>query len=222
MITHAGLLIVIGGSWWAAQTSDEGQVGMREGETSSKLIRNHKPVVYVKPIDPHTGQPTGEYKLPFRPGSFDWPAGRYEVVSNAKDPFKLAIKKFYVGLDAPGRSSCPTPPARRWSRSAPRSTRPAARRSMDVFTSRGRPLVRHPAAGRPPGLPRTAGPAQFIFSYVDGPRSSTTSLNPPADPGKEGVARLLYERQGRQVPVRSRSGSTTPSPASRSRCPTAT
>jgi hypothetical protein len=34
VITHAGLLTVIAGSWWASQTSDEGQVGMREGETS--------------------------------------------------------------------------------------------------------------------------------------------------------------------------------------------
>ena len=31
VITHAGLLIVIAGSWWAAQTSDEGSSGCARG-----------------------------------------------------------------------------------------------------------------------------------------------------------------------------------------------
>ena len=68
---------------------------MKEGETSSRLIRSHKPVVYVKPIDPHTGKALGEYKISVQPGAFDWSPGDYQVVSKPEDPFKLAIKGFY-------------------------------------------------------------------------------------------------------------------------------
>src|ERR1700752_4445041 len=33
LVTHAGLLILLAGSWKSVQTADEGQLGMLEGET---------------------------------------------------------------------------------------------------------------------------------------------------------------------------------------------
>ena len=191
LITHAGLLVVIGGSWWAAQSADEGQVGMREGETSSKLIRNHKPVLYVKPIDPHSGQPTGEYKLPVRPGAFDWAVGRYEVVSDKPEtPFKLALKR-YFSSSMPKTIFVPDPTGSPMVKIRPKVIPPGGKAPVDVFTSEEDRWF----ATQPQGVPRvfrTAGPARFIFSYVDRPELLDDFASPPADPGKEGVARLLY------------------------------
>ncbi|WP_435006275.1 cytochrome c biogenesis protein ResB [Tundrisphaera lichenicola] len=190
VITHVGLLIVIGGSWWAAQTADEGMVGMREGERSSKLVRNHKPVLYVKPIDPHSGQSQGEYTLPFRPGAFDWEPGRFEVVSGEKDPFKLAIKRYY-SASAPRTLYEADPSGTPMIKLRPKVIPPGGKEPVDVFTSDEDRWF----ATRPEGVPRVfrrAGPAQFIFSFVDRPELLDDFANPPADPGKEGVARLIY------------------------------
>ena len=191
LITHFGLLIVIGGSWWAAQTADEGQLGMLEGQTSGKLIRNHKPVFYVKPMDPHTGQPTGEYKVPARPGAFDWAEGRSEVISSAPDtPFKLAIKRYYAA-SMPKALFVPDPAGTPMIKIRPKVIPPGGKVPVDVFTSEEDRWF----ATQPQGVPRvfrTAGPARFIFSYVDRPELLDDFASPPANPGPEGVARLLY------------------------------
>ena len=190
LITHAGLLTVIGGSWWASWSSDEGQLGMPEGQTSNQLIRNHKPVIYLKPIDPHSGKETGTYTLPFYPGSFDWPAGKYEVISKSSHPFKLAIKKFYAA-SIPKTIYVPDPSGSPMIKLRPKITPPGGKVPVDVFTSdEDRWFVTEPR-----GIPRvfrTAGPAKFIFSFVDRPEIFDDFANTPADPGKEGVARLIY------------------------------
>src|SRR4051794_17664739 len=38
VITHAGLLVLLAGSFWSLKTADEGQVGMYEGETKGELV----------------------------------------------------------------------------------------------------------------------------------------------------------------------------------------
>ncbi len=180
LITHAGLLTVIGGSWWASWASDEGQLGMLEGETSSKLIRNHKPVMYLKPIDPHTGKETGTYAIPFYPGSFDWPAGKYEVISKPGQPFKLAIKKFYAA-SIPKTIFVPDPAGSPMIKLRPKVLPPGGKVPVDVFTSEEDRWF----AVEPRGLPRvfrTAGPAQFIFSYVDRPEIFDDFANTPDRP----------------------------------------
>jgi hypothetical protein len=193
VITHAGLLTVIGGSWWAAQTSDEGQVGMREGETSSKLIRNHKPAFYIKPIDPHTGKPLGEYTLPFRPGTFDWPAGRYEVVSNENDPFKLAIKKFYAASRA-RTIFVPDPDGSPMAKIRPRVKPPRATQFMDALpTEESQWFIPSTGVQR---IVRDLTTAQFIFTYTESHEIFDDFANPPSDPGQKGVARLRYTDKG--------------------------
>lgn len=77
VITHAGLLIVLAGSFWSLKTADEGQVGMAEGESRSTLLRTNNPVIRVWPLDPETHRPTNEeYRLPFSPGNFAWGPGQ--------------------------------------------------------------------------------------------------------------------------------------------------
>jgi hypothetical protein len=203
VITHAGLLTVIAGSWWAARTSDEGLLGMREGETSSKLIRSNKPAFFVKPVDPHTGQAQGEYNLPFRPGWFDWPAGKYEVVSNPNDPFKLAVKRFYVA-SIPKTIFVADPDGSPMAKIRPRVKPPRSTEFMDAipseddrwFAPTGRGLQR---------IVKDLRTAQFIFSYAESHDVFDDFLDPPADPGPSGVARLRYTDRagkGRMLDVR--------------------
>ncbi len=190
VITHVGLLTVIAGSWWAAQTSDEGMLGMREGETSSKLIRNHKPVMFVRPIDPHTGQVLGEYNLPFRPGTFDWPEGKYEVVSNENDPFKLAVKHFYVA-SRPRTIFVPDPDGSPMAKIRPRVKPPRSTEFIDALPTEEARWFVPPTRGIQRAV-RDLTTAQFIFTYTESHEAFDDFLNPPADPGKKGVARLRY------------------------------
>ena len=190
LITHAGLLTVIAGSWWASRSSDEGLLGMLEGQVSNQLIRNHKPVMYLRPIDPHTGKETGTYAIPFTPGSFDWPAGKYEVISKPDHPFKLAIKKFY-SASIPKTIFVPDPSGSPMIKLRPKVIPPNSKAAVEVFTTDEDRWF----AVEPRGIPRvfrTAGPAKFIFSYVDHAEIFDDFANTPADPGKEGVARLIY------------------------------
>ena len=76
VITHAGLLVLLAGSWYSLQHADEGQLGMLEGEVSSKLVRIDDPVIRVRELDPHTRQPVRETTIPFEPGSFPGARGR--------------------------------------------------------------------------------------------------------------------------------------------------
>src|SRR5262249_41401222 len=57
VITHAGLLVLLAGSFWSLKTADEGQLGMTEGQTRDELVRIDYPVIRVWPIDPETHQP---------------------------------------------------------------------------------------------------------------------------------------------------------------------
>src|SRR6185437_4961719 len=75
VITHAGLIIVLIGSYYSVRTSDEGQVGMLEGDVRSELVRVDHPVVRVWEVDAHTQQYSREYDLPFLPGAFSWGPG---------------------------------------------------------------------------------------------------------------------------------------------------
>ncbi len=196
LITHVGLLIVIGGSWWAAQSADEGLLGMLEGQTSSQLMRSHKPVIYVKPLDPHTGKALGEYKIPFHGGAFDWSPGRFQVLSEASDPFKLAVKAFHAA-SVPRTIYVPDPAGRPVALIRPRIIPPGQTVARDVFPSEeDRWFAIGPGAAR--RTVKVAGPAQFSYDHASRPDIFADFLDPPADPGQEGVARLRYaDKDGR-------------------------
>ncbi len=197
LITHLGLLVVVAASYWASQASDEGQLGMKEGETSSRLIRNHKPVIYLKPIDPHTQKAMGEYKVEVHPGAFDWRPGDYLVVSKPEDPFKLAIKGYYAGsilkqVVVPNPAGKPMvklhgmiiPPGEKVARDIPFPDKDFPEDNDPWFTLSDDHLGR---------VVKDAGPAQFIVSKAIRPEVFDDFIDPPADPGLEGVAFLHYE-----------------------------
>ena len=72
VVTHAGLLILLAGSFYSVRTADEGQVGMLEGDVKGELVRIDYPVIRIWEVDPHTRERTRELDLPFRPGPFEW------------------------------------------------------------------------------------------------------------------------------------------------------
>ncbi len=78
VITHAGLIVVLIGSWLSFKICEEGHLGMLEGERSNQLIREDEAALRVQPIDRATGQVkdgTG-YQLAFYPGSYAWESDR--------------------------------------------------------------------------------------------------------------------------------------------------
>ncbi len=87
VVTHAGLLILLAGSFYSVRTSDEGQVGMLEGDVRNELVRTDYPVIRVTSGDPHSGQDLREIDLPFRPGAFPWGPDEchLRLISSVKD-----------------------------------------------------------------------------------------------------------------------------------------
>ncbi|CAN5845444.1 hypothetical protein BH23PLA1_BH23PLA1_25060 [soil metagenome] len=96
VVTHAGLLVLVGGSFVSFWTGDEGQVGMVEGDNSATLVRTTDYRTVVQPVDPESGTPTGDsYSLSFYPGAFNWRPGREVTLTRAGDPFELKVTAFY-------------------------------------------------------------------------------------------------------------------------------
>lgn len=191
VVTHAGLLILIFGSWWGFQYSDEGQAGSPEGGVISKLIRLHEPMIRVRPID-RQGKGDGEFEIPFKGGAFDWPAGRYQVITQPKDPFKIAVKAFYPAA-LPRRVHIPN--ERGGSpmlKLRPMVQPPGGAKMTDVFEDPDRRWFVIPARTMGHRTSKSAGPAKFGFVYVDHPEMVEDFLNPPKNPGTLGVARFRY------------------------------
>jgi hypothetical protein len=216
LITHAGLLILLAGSWRSVQTADEGQLGMLEGETQSQLVRIDYPVVRVRKLDAHTQEPVKpEYQIDFRPGNFAWGPGRprprgpfesivpvvslgllgtsngeEELLANTPDdPFKLVVKS-YLPASMPAVSHVPDSTGGPMAKIRPQFKGPGMPQKLDILEGEQRWFVPDRRFYR---AARTQRPAQFAFMYVDRPELVEHFLNPPKDAGKEGVARIHYQ-----------------------------
>ena len=211
VITHAGLLTLIAGSYYAKVTADEGQFAAMEGETKGEFVRTDFPVIRVQKVDPHSGSVDREWELPFRPGSFAWGPGvpkptgfltsalglgdrnPQEVLTRPDDPFTFVVKS-HIPASVPairheaGPGGMPMAKIRAWVKPprAPQSLElfPDDEDRWFTFDSRLYRVVR----GR--------GPAQVAFAYVDRPEMVDDFLNPPDDQGTEGVARFRYKDKG--------------------------
>ncbi|MFM7128944.1 MAG: ResB protein required for cytochrome c biosynthesis, partial [bacterium] len=103
VVTHVGLLTLIIGSLISQKFTDDGQVGLAEGQATKQLIRDQKPVIRVRvPEKNDMGQVTAlqEYELDLFPGAFAWPTGRTEQVTKPKDPFQLEVTSFLPAAKA--------------------------------------------------------------------------------------------------------------------------
>lgn len=207
VVTHAGLLVLLLGSWISFQTGGDGQVAMVEGDHSNTLTAFSDHRIRVQPLDPETGEPKGEgYSFPFFPGSFDWRPGRSETLTRSNDPFELTVDRFFpastprfVHVES---ESGGVPMVRLIARITP----PGSSTSMDVFQND--PMDRAPWLAADPIFARKAksvGPALLRFSYLDTGNDAdliNDFLDLP-DGGKLEFARVRYtDSAGRDRMVR--------------------
>ena len=222
VVTHAGLLVLIAGSYVHFKAGDEGMVGMLEGETRSEMLRTDAPMFRVREVDPHTQQASANYALAFdESGPFPWgggqprirnlfdlglnrltggrlPAARDEadVLSKSGDPFKFVVRR-YLPASAPATV-----------RRADPGGQPMARMLLQ-FKAPGMPEARLANAedaaqwfqldrrfyrtARGDGMP-----ALVTFAYVDRPEYVEDFLKPPLAESAVGVARIRYtDKEGK-------------------------
>ncbi len=99
VITHAGLIILLIGSFLSIKMTDEGDVYIDEGKGSHTYVRENFPVVQVETLDREmrsTGKP---FVLPFRPGAAAWESEKHAALM--RDPGHAArtwARKGAIGL----------------------------------------------------------------------------------------------------------------------------
>ena len=220
VITHAGLLTLLLGSYYSVRTADEGQVGMIEGDVKSELVRIDYPVIRVLEIDPHTGERNRETDLPFHPGPFGWGPGKprspgffpralslvsfgllgsagstEEVLTQPGDPFRLVVKE-HLPASAPAVAHIADPAGAPMVRMGLQFKGPGMPQAQEAFRSE----EDHWFATEQKfyRTTRIQPPAVLAFSYVDRPELVEDFVKPPADPGTKGVARFRYpDRSGK-------------------------
>jgi ResB-like family len=220
VVTHAGLLILLLGSYYSVRTADEGQVGMVEGDVKGELVRIEYPVIKVVELDPHSGEHTRETDLPFRPGPFEWGQGKprspgflaralslvslgllgsssstEEVLSQPGDPFRFVVKE-HLPASVPATAHVADPDGAPMVRIGLQFKGPGMPQAQDAFRSEeDHWFVTERKFYR---VARSQPPAVLTFSYVDRPELVDDFLKPPADPGTKGVARFRYpDRSGK-------------------------
>ncbi len=223
VITHAGLLILIFGSYWSFQTADEGTVAMLEGQSRSEMVRGNDPVIRVRELDPHTQEPGPTYELHYKPGPFPWGSGQ----AHLHNLFDLALNTLSGGtLPTPSRSgetlSQPGDPFR----VVVKQHIPASAAAvLHLADPAGDPMARIQLEFKAPGMPqarqalaseddqwfkldrrfyrvaRDVNPALLAFSYVDRPELVEDFLKPQADAGSHGVARFRYQQKSGKLGV---------------------
>ena len=223
VITHAGLLIVLAGSYYSVRTADEGQVGMLEGDVKQELVRIDYPVIRVWELDPHTQRRIREIDLPFHPGSFAWGSGKprspglaarlvaaatlglagsspatAEVLSQPGDPFRFVVTE-HLPASAPAREHVADPEGSPMARIRLRFRAPAMPQEQDAFPTEDHQwFTTEKKFHRVVRAPMRGAPALVTFSDVDRPELVDDFLKPAMSAGKEGVARFRYaDRSGR-------------------------
>jgi hypothetical protein len=198
VITHAGLLVVLFGSWISLKITDSGQVGMAEGDESSQLIRIDDSAIRVQPIDAEKGVATTEYQLPFFPGTFEWgQSGRRDVLTTPEEPFRFVVKDFLPASTPVRYAPKAGPGGEPMIKAAlfikpPRS--PQEIEIFDRFDPDGRDALRWLKADDPK-LRRDArdlGQVRLTFQLATTPEMIEDFLALPADPLKEDLVRIRY------------------------------
>lgn len=241
VITHAGLLILIAGSYIGFRTSDEGMMAMLEGESRAQVQRRQDSVIRVREVDPHTQKASSDSELHFKPGPFAWG----ESEAHLRNLLDLSLSSLSAGrLPVPSRSgetlSQPDDPFKLVVKNYLPAAVPAVRHHADPA---GEPMARIQLEFKGPGMPqgrpafssedeqwfvldrrfyrvaRGDAPALLAFSYVDRPELIEDFLKPPLDPSPHGVARLRYpDKSGHTVvhdlPLEGQEGKTIPLPGS--------
>ncbi len=88
VVTHAGLITVLIGSFISLKTTDDGRVGLVEGDSGHQYVRIDHEVLRVQKVDPQTGQVDRQFVVPFSGGAFAWESQK--LAAEAANPsFRL-------------------------------------------------------------------------------------------------------------------------------------
>lgn len=222
VITHAGLLILLAGSFYSVRTADEGQVGMLEGDVRDELVRTDYPVIRVREVDPHAQRDLASFDLPFRPGAFSWgpehprPAGvvsrlinlatfglagswgsTQEMLTQSGSPFRLVVKR-YLAASERATEHVPDPSGAPMARMRLRFKGPGMPHEQDALSGDSQWFVTDRKFYRAVREPMRGAPALITFSVVDRPELVADFLRCPAVPGTQGIARFRYaDRSGK-------------------------
>jgi hypothetical protein len=214
VITHAGLLILLAGSYYSVRTADEGQMGMLEGDVKREMVRTDHPVIRVWEVDPSTQEKTRQYDLPFEPGTFRWGPG----VPRTEGPVEHALTVATLGLFAPSGDpqELLTKPNDPFTFVIKEYLPASAQATIHVADPDGAAAARLDLLFKGPGMPqaqeafrgedehwfmtdrkfskvvRSQRPALISFAYVDRPELVDDFLKPVISQSKEGVARFRY------------------------------
>jgi hypothetical protein len=221
VVTHAGLLIVLLGSFYSVRTADEGQVGMLEGDVRNELVRIDYPVIRIQEVDPHTRETGRRYALPFHPGPFAWGPGNPrssglfgkllsvvslglagsshadgEVISEPGDPFQFVVKE-HLPASTPAVAHVADPAGSPTIRLDLRFKGPRMPKAQDAFESEADHwFVTERKFYR---VARSQPPALLSFAYVDRPYLVDDFLKPAGSSESGGVARLRYQDRSGQT-----------------------
>ncbi len=197
VITHLGLLTLIIGSLISQKFTDDGQLGLTEGETSRQLMRSQKPIIRVRvPEKDDSGKLTAmqEYELDLFPGAFPWKPGRTEKVTQSGDPFQFEVIGFLPEAK-PKFTHESVPDGMPMIDAHLLIAAPNQLQAQDVLDDGvGRWLKAGDRFGR---VARSIGPATIAFQFVpsDDPELASKVadfLDPPKLTTPDGTARLHY------------------------------
>jgi hypothetical protein len=84
VITHAGLIVLLIGSFVSLKVTDNGEVALLEGTRTAEFIRPDNAVIRVQKLDGETGEVRRQFVVPFSPGAQPW--GSEALAAQAKSP----------------------------------------------------------------------------------------------------------------------------------------
>ena len=217
VITHAGLLVLIFGSYCSFKTADEGMVGMLEGESRASWCAGRRPGDPRPGARPAHPGSHGEYDLPFKPGPFPWGSGQAHLHGMLDLVLSCALRRQRCPVPLPdGRDAQPA--GRPVQAGGARSTCPPRRpRVLHQADPAGDPMAKIQLQFKAPGMPQArdafatedeqwfklerrfyrvarteACRRRSTFAYVDRPELVEDFLKPPMIAGPRGVARFRY------------------------------
>jgi ResB-like family len=219
VVTHAGLLVLLAGSFYSVRTADEGQVGMLEGDVKGELVRIDHPVIRIWEVDPHTRERTRELDLPFRPGPFEWGPdtarssgvlqsilartsfgllgsdGLHEdVLTTPGDPFRFVVKEFLPAATLAYAHEA-DPDGAPMVRLGLEFKGPAMPQAQDAFRSEDEHWFG--TEKKFYRVVRSQPPAVITFAYVDQPTLVDDFLKPASGGAAGHAARFRYrDRSG--------------------------
>lgn len=219
VVTHAGLLTILLGTFLTLRYADEGMLGMREGEATSQVVRNDETFLRVKAIDSQ-GQAREEFEIPFRPGNELWnptqpDPQRFLAIAFFKPSFEN-LARAWAALFDPDRmppKSAEFDVAEAGFRLEVLDHLPAAQPQIvhEAVSNGGAPMLHLLGEFQPPGQARPItldqwliaegefrrvtenfGPAKFTFQQVPDERALDEFLRVPTAPETRDFAWIRY------------------------------